>query len=328
MTPLFANFPRLRPIFTLRTFAVLLMIVSFVIVPMTHAARRFERQDKETKKPETTQEKRKDENKVPDAKEIEKERKKKEASAAAQVTPAEAVAELAIYVFGGREQLKITRANFQEEGVVRLATEQGDIIGNYTMRSIMKEKSWTDLLRTDLELTPPDEARRQGAPETVKYTVAFNGASVWSAQNNQYVTPRPEADVAFRAQLVHDYLTLLRYREDGSKVELKDPETIVGVETNVLDLTLPDGTKTRYWISKKTFRILHCEYELKLSDSTPAAKYRISYYYTPQIVVQNTLVPSRKVMLQDGKFTQEMKVTTFTPNAKVDLEVFQHLQGQ
>ena len=62
--------------------------------------------------------------------------------------------------------------------------------GTYNLRSMRREKSWQDLLRVNLDLSPPENAQQQGAAPVVKYTVAFNGASVWSAQNNQYVTLR------------------------------------------------------------------------------------------------------------------------------------------
>jgi hypothetical protein len=136
----------------------------------------------------------------------------------------------------------------------------------------------------------------------------------------------PEAEAAFRAQLVHDFTTLLRYKEDGSKLELRDAETVVGVQTNVIDLTNPNGEKTRFWISAKTFRIVHLEYELKIAEGQPATKYRISYFYTPYRVIQNTLVPSRRVMTQDGKFVQEINLSNIIYSAKLDPEIFQHLQ--
>ncbi|HEY7547487.1 MAG TPA: hypothetical protein VID27_21500, partial [Blastocatellia bacterium] len=128
--------------------------------------------------------------------------------------------------------------------------------------------------------------------------------------------------------LTHDYTTLLYYKEDGSKLELKDPETVVGIQTNVVDLTTPEGEKTRYWISKSTLRIVHLEYELKLTEDQPPVKYHVSFFYTPYKVVQNTLVPSRRVMMQDGKFAQEMTLSSATYSAKLDPEVFQHLQIQ
>jgi hypothetical protein len=268
----------------------------------------------------------KEDGKVPTEKELDNAKRSQEKTPQVKLTQAEAVAELTILAYGGRTQLKTVRASVQEEGTIRLASDQGDITGNYMMRSVRKEKSWQDLLRSDLELTSPEAAQRAGTPATLKYIIAFNGASVWSAQNDQYVVASPEAEAAFRAQLVHDFTTLLRYKEDGSKLELRDAETIVGVQTNVIDLTNPNGEKTRFWISAKTFRIVHLEYELKIAEGQPATKYRISYFYTPYRVIQNTLVPSRRVMTQDGKFVQEINLSNIIYSAKLDPEIFQHLQ--
>ena len=169
-----------------------------------------------TKKPAAPQEPaRKDDGKVPTEKDLEKVKKQEEAKPA-QLTPAETSIELAIIAYGGRKQLGIARAATQEAGTIRLATEQGDLTGNYLLRSIKKDKSPQDLLRVDLELSPADNAQGQ-APAPIKYVIGFNGASVWSAQNGQYVSPRAGADIAFRAQLTHEYMALLRYKEDGSK---------------------------------------------------------------------------------------------------------------
>jgi hypothetical protein len=285
-------------------------------------------QEKETKKAGSPEQIRKDTGKLPSEKELEKDKKNQEKAKAAEVkfTPVETIVELAIIAYGGRKQLETVRTAIQEEGTIRLATDQGDMTGDFNLRMMRREKSWQDLLRVDLNLTPPGQEPRPGSG--VKYTIGFNGASVWSAQNNQYVTPKPEAEAAFRAQLTREYMTLLRYKEDGSKIELIGPETVVGLDTNVVDLTTPNGEKTRFWISTKSYRVLHSEYELKLADAQTGTKYRISYYYTPYRVVQNTLVPVRRVMTQDGKFVQEIILTNIVYSAKLDPEVFQHLQEQ
>ncbi len=287
-------------------------------------------QSQRTRRPPGTQEPAKDDTKVPNEKDLEKAKKQEEAKAGTvKLTQVEGVVELALIAYGGRKQLGIARAATQEAGTIRLATDQGDLSGSYLLRSMRKEKSWQDLLRVDLELSAPENAQGQSAPP-IKYVIGFNGASVWSAQNGQYVNPRSGADVAFRAQLTHEYMALLRYKEDGSKIEYVGPETVVGVDTNVIDLTTPDGEKTRYWLSTRTYRVLHCEYELKLVEGQPPTKYRIDYYYTPfsGAVVQNTLLPVRREMKQDGKFVQEIKLLNINYSAKLDPEVFQHLQGQ
>lgn len=292
--------------------------------------------DQNKKKPDAPPVTSKDDGKVPTGKELEKDKKKLEQDKAkpneATLTKAEANAELAILAYGGRKALETARGAIQEEGTIRLATDQGDLSGAYKLRSLRKEKSWLDLLRVDLELSASDAASRGSSAPPIKYIIGFNGATVWSAQNNQYVNPRPEAEVAFRAQLTREYAALLRYKEDGSKVDYVGPETVVGVETTALDLTNPNGDKTRYWISTGsktkpgTFRILHAEYELKLAEGKPATKYHIAYYYSPIRVIQNTLVPSRRVMTQDGKFVQEISLTNITYSAKLDSEIFLHLE--
>ncbi len=273
---------------------------------------------------------RKDDGKVPNEKELEKAKKQEEAKAAqVKLTQAETAIELSLIAYGGRKQLDIARAAIQEAGTIRLATEQGDLTGNYLLRSIKKEKSSQDLVRVDLELSTAENAQGQTAPP-IKYVIGFNGASVWSAQNGQYVNPRAGADIAFRAQLTHEYMALLRYKEDGSKLDYGGLEKVVGVDTFVIDMATADGEKTRYWLSAKTYRVLHCEYELKLAEGQAPTKYRIDYYYTPfsSAVVQNTLLPVRREMKQDGKFVQEVKLTGVVYSAKLDPEIFQHLQEQ
>jgi hypothetical protein len=302
-----------------RAASVAAMVALFILMPATVSIASQE------KKPESTGAQKKDEGKVPDQKELEKTRKKSETI---KLSPVETIVEVAILAYGGRPNIEAARKSAQEIGSIRLATDQGDITGIYNMRSMRREKSWQDLLRIDLELTPPTTAQQQGASPEVKYSVGFNGASVWSAQNNQYVTPRPDAEAAFRAQLTHDYTTLLRYKEDGSKIELIGPETVVGIDTNVIELTLPNGEKTRYWVSKEFYRVLHLEYQLNIGEGQEPTKYRVSYFYTPFRVVQNTLVPMRRVMYQNGKFVQEIKLNTVTYSAKIEPEVFQHLQEQ
>jgi hypothetical protein len=277
------------------------------------------------KKVEEKEIKQKDTGKVATPKEIEKDKKKQEATAPVKLSPAETLAEFVIIAYGTRPVLQTARANIQEEGTIRLATDQGDITGNYLLRQSTREKSVQDLLRVDLDLNTPEAAQNQGAAKSIKYIVAYNGASIWSAQNSQYVNPRPEAEAAFRAQLTHDYSSLLRYKEDGSTLDLKKPETLVGVDCNVLEMTSPDGSKTNYWISTKTYRIVQVEYTLSLGEGQKPIKYQIAYFYTPFKVIQNTLVPSRRKMSQDGKFVQEVIIAHCTYGTKFEADIFQHL---
>ena len=314
-----------------RTGASVTVLLLFLLAPALASLQEQKEKEQKDKKPPATQDpSRKDDGKVPTEKDLEKAKKQEEAKAAqVKLSPAEAAIELALIAYGGRKQLGIARAATQEAGTIRLATEQGDLSGNYLLRSIKKEKSSQDLLRVDLELSPAGDAQDQNATP-IKYVIGFNGASVWSAQNGQYVSPRAGADIAFRAQLTHEYMALLRYKEDGSKLDYVGQEIVVGVDSFIIDMTTAEGEKTRYWLSTRTYRVLHCEYELKLVEGQPPTKYRIDYYYTPfsAAVVQNTLVPVRPEMKQDGKFVQEIKLTNIAYSAKLDPEIFQHLQEQ
>lgn len=313
----------------INTRAVVAVVISAALL-LLPASMPASQEQKDKKKTEPQQPARKDDGKVPGEKELEKAKKQEESKPAqAKLSLAEGIVELAIIAYGGRKQLDTARAAIQEAGTIRLATDQGDLSGSYLLRSIRKEKSLQDLLRVDLELAPPESARGPSAPP-LKYVIGFNGASVWSAQNGQYVSSRAGADVAFRAQLTHEYMALLRYKEDGSMLDSVGPESVVGVDTNVVDLTTAEGEKTRYWLSARTYRVLHCEYDLRLVEGQPPTKYRIDYYYTPfsLAVIQNTLVPVRREMKQGGKFVQEIKLTSIIYSAKLDPEVFQHLQEQ
>jgi hypothetical protein len=324
-------FTRIKSVQKIFLFSILLIFLCGVFLPspttfaQATASSQETKTDQKDKKSAQKEIKEKDTGKVASPKEIEKDKKKAEATPEVKLTPSETIAELVILAYGSRLYLQTARANIQEEGTIRLATDQGDITGDYNLRHSRRDKSTQDLLRVDLDLSTPEEAQKQGAAKSIKYIIAYNGASIWSAQNQQYVNPRPEAEAAFRAQLLHDYSSLLRYKEDGCTVELKKPETVVGVECNVLEMTSPDGAKTTYWISAKTYRILHLEYALSLGEGQTPIKYRISYFYTPLRVIQNTLVPTRRVMMQDGKFVQEVTISVFNYATKFDPEIFQHL---
>ena len=319
---MFGSNMKFHELISIRTLAAIALAAAMLIVAPGAAAWSQE-QEKEKKKQETADPARKDDTKIPSEKEIEKNRKQVEKEKPSQ---AESIVEVAIFAYGGRKQIETARSSVQEEGTVRLTTDQGDIKGSFKLRSMRKEKSWQDLLRVDLEMEPPEAAQRSGNTTPIRYVVGFNGATVWSAQNGQYITPNAEAEAAFRAQLSHEYMTLLRYKEDGSKLEYVGPETVIGVPTFVIDLTTTNGDKTRYWISSKFYRVVRCEYELKIGDAPQPVKYRVLYYYTPYKVVQNTLVPVRRVMEQDGKQVQEIVINQASYSAKFDPEIFQHLQ--
>jgi len=229
-----------------------------------------------------------------------------------QQLTAEQIAELVILAhggLGGRNTLQFVKKNGVERGTIRLAGDRGETVGNITIQFMRKEKSWLDHKRIDVEL--PNRT----------LTLGFDGVSVWGALNGKSIVPRPEDEKLFRARLIHTYDSLLRYKEDESKLEYIGSEKIVGIDTEVLDLIHNDGSKTRYYISGRTFRILHLEYDLALSSIDPPVKFRESFLDFRTF--HNILIPGKITTIQDGKFVQEVKITSATYSGKMDERIFQ-----
>jgi hypothetical protein len=94
----------------------------------------------------------------------------------------------------------------------------------------------------------------------------------------------------------------------------------VGIDNLVLGVTHKDGRKTRYFISTKTYHILHLEYELKSSPDSLPNKYRESFFDFRS--VQNTLVPTKRVLYENGRLVQEVRYTQIKYHDKLDEERF------
>jgi hypothetical protein len=223
---------------------------------------------------------------------------------------AETIAETVIAVYGGRQQLNSVRVNGIERANVMLPGPNGILQGQLTTRFVRKDKSSLDFKRIDLILQGSDSL-----------SIGFNGAKLWSTLNGLQIEARPEQAKTFQASLIHTYTALLRYREDGSKVENKGQQTIMGLDCYVLLMTHDDGSQTTFFISTKSFRVLHADYELKLAGDTPT-KFRVSYYeYKP---IQNITVPMRTKVYENGQLTQEIITTSINFNIVIEDDVFNH----
>src|SRR5262249_5638017 len=155
---------------------------------------------------------------------------------------------------------------------------------------------------------------------TQKLTFGYNGFTVWAARDGVNFSPTSEAETSFLASLVHNYDALLRYKEQESTLTRSGSETIVGIDNVLLDLTHKDGSKTRYYISTKTYRILHLEYELKLHPEGPPTKFRESFFdFRP---IQNTLVPGKSMLYENGRLIQEVRLTQIKYHTKLDEDIF------
>lgn len=277
---------KLRPSLLLLTFCLILT----VILP-TQAAWRADglltTQDKEDKK-----DKKKDSDR---AKQLEK-------------LTAEQLAEVVILAYGGRAELQQVRTNGAEEGIIKLVTDSNEIEGKIERKFSRKDPMKDDLTRVDVEL--PDQ----------KLTFGYNGFTVWAARDGNSFTPAPDAEASFLASLKHNYDALLRYREQGSTVERVGSDSLVGIDVEKLELTHKDGSKTRYFISTKTYRILHLEYELKLQPNAEPTKFRESFFdFRP---IQNTLLPGKSMLYENGKLIQEIRITQTKFHTNLNEEIF------
>ncbi|HNB72092.1 MAG TPA: hypothetical protein PLS70_13310 [Acidobacteriota bacterium] len=224
---------------------------------------------------------------------------------------AEQLAEVVLFAYGSRPVQNYVTTNMTEDGVIRLSTGEDTppMEGRFTRRVLRKESSDKDCVRVDVVF--PKQT----------FTFGFNGVASWAAQDGNAFTPKPEAEASFLASLTHDYWALLRYKEDGTTLTRAGSERITGIETSILELTHKDQTKTRYFISDKSYRILHLEYEIPLAPGAPPTKFRESFYDFRN--VQGVLVPGRTVLYENGKFVQEIELKeTKCRLAKLDEEIF------
>ncbi|MBS1812116.1 MAG: hypothetical protein JST84_28390 [Acidobacteria bacterium] len=197
------------------------------------------------------------------------------------------------------------RANYgtlilQKNGTIKnnLKLISGDNVreGRSTLKFIRKPKLSEDLVILELDL-----------PDT-KFTMGFDGEKTWALNNGEKTELTPELAAAFRSSYAHSYEALLRYKEDGSKIEYVDTKKIATLEIDIIDLTMADGTKTRYEVSRRSGRVLYLEYETKPAtpDGKPI-KYRL--HYKDFKVVQNTnIIPYTTVVYENDVIVEERTV--------------------
>ena len=90
---------------------------------------------------------------------------------------------------------------------------------------------------------------------------------------------------------------------------------------HVIDLKHADGSTTRYFISAKTWRILHLEYDFTIPGQEQPTHVRESFYDFR--VVQNTLAPFLVKRYEDDHLVQETKFTEVTFGVQIDKAIFE-----
>jgi hypothetical protein len=228
---------------------------------------------------------------------------------------AENVAEAVIFVYGTRPGLEQIRRNGVERGrITRVNSDGRTEESSYERRFIRGENSTKDKLRID-----------QKSP-TVEYALIYGDGRTWGIINGQSFIPREETTAEFLSQKWHGLDALLRYKEDGSTLTLIGKEKQMGVDMHVLDLTDKENHRTRYYISAKSLRVLSLEYEEVPPGGGKPVKYVRKFY--DYRAAQNTLVPYRTVLYEDGKQIEETHVMTVTYGVKLEDSIFQNPEAQ
>lgn len=220
---------------------------------------------------------------------------------------AEQVAESTIVVyggFGGRAILNQIRKTTVERGKISVINADGKSEQTNFERLILRADS-LDKDRIRLNQESPNS----------KYALIYGDSKVFGLYNDSVFTPREDASKAFENQIWHGLEALLRYKENGSKIELAENEKMAGIDFYRLDVTDKQNRKTRFYISTKTLRVMMLEY------TEDATKYRRRFY--DYNIAQGTLFPYRTVLWANDKQIEETEIQTVSFGQKIGEDVFQ-----
>jgi hypothetical protein len=221
---------------------------------------------------------------------------------------AEQIVESVILMYGTRPGLDHIRRNGIERGKITRYTPDGNAEeANYERRFIRGENLDKDKIRLDQKLS------------TVEYSLIFGEGKLFGVINGAAFTPKQDATASFISQHHHSIDSLLRYKECGSTITVVGKDQQKGLDLFVVDLTDKEQRKTRFYISARTLRILWLEYEEGIPGGTPVKYTKKFLDYRP---VQQTLVPYRTLLYENGREAQEVRVLTITYGIKVSDSIF------
>lgn len=223
-------------------------------------------------------------------------------------TTGEQVSESVILVYSGlrgRPGLAQIRKTTFETGSIKVIDSNGTISrSNYEQWVLRAEELEKERVRLNRKL--PD----------AEYAMVYDGKKVFGLYNDSAFTPREDALKSFRNRIWHGIEALLRYKESGSEVKLEKSEKILGVELYVVTLTDKEKRVTKFYISKKSLRIMMLKYE------DGGIQYRRKFYN--HNYAQGTLVPYKSVLWANDKVVEEKIVSTITYGQKVNESIFVH----
>ncbi len=211
--------------------------------------------------------------------------------------------------FGGRETLKQVRGKGIERGKYRRTGANGQMEEyTYERRFVRGEDMNKDKVRLD-----------QKSPR-LEYALVFSEGNIWGVANNTIFTPRSDIMRVFNHQLWYSLESLLRYKENGSTLNLNGKEKQGGVEVYVLEVTDKENHKTKFYISTRLLRVLWLEYESPFNEGGTPVKYMKRFY--DYRVAQGTLLPYKTVFYENGQQIEESNISTITFGLKVEEILF------
>jgi hypothetical protein len=225
---------------------------------------------------------------------------------------AEQIVESVILVYGSRPGLEQIRKQGVERGRVTRNTPEGSTEeSNYERRFVRGENLDKDKIRLDQRMT------------TMEYSLVYGGSGkLWGLINGTAFTPREDAASNFLSQHHHSIDSLLRYKESGYTISSGGQDKQKGIDLYIIDVEDKDKRKTRFYISTKLLRVLWLEYEEPPTKGATPVKY--TKKFMDYRIVQQTLVPYRTVLLEDGRQSQETRIMTVTYGVKVDDSIFKN----
>lgn len=218
----------------------------------------------------------------------------------------EGLAELVIFIYGGglgRQNLDQIRKTTFERGKAVLHRPDGK-----------KEDTTYERFVIRGENLDKEKVRIDQTVSGSKFSLVFNGDKLFGVFNETVFVPREDAAQDFVSRQHNGLEAVLRYKENGSKVEFGGRDRQMGVDYYLLDVTDKEGRKTRFYVSVKQLRVLMLEYE------AGGVKYRRKFY--DHNVAQGTLVPFRSVLWAGDRIVEEVEIMTITFGQKVDENLF------
>jgi len=232
---------------------------------------------------------------------------KKQSGDADKNATAEQVAESTVVIYGGlggRASLNQIRKTTIERGKISVVNAEGKTEqANYERLILRADSIDKERVRFNQEFP------------SAKYALVYSDDKIFGIFNDSVFTPREDASKAFQNHLWHGIEALLRYKENGSTLELVGREKMMNVDLYVIDVTDKQKRKTRYYISSKTFRVMMLEY------AEDNVKYRRKFY--DYNYAQGTLVPYHSILWANDKQVEETRIQTITFGQKVEENIFQ-----